>query len=725
MLDDPSRNKARDAWSDKDNLTELQVEVLDRLVAATVTVAVAWLAQIGLSDTMPQAGTVALPLLLAVFTLVAYRVCHARRLRLGGAIYVGGVVALIILATYLYATPFLLMFLPLAVGVASILLGAPMGFGAAGLIAVALVALDALNLPAAAPGDVMRPTILYSFAMALLLWVALYPLRTTLDWSWRSYERERDQMEAARTSRGELSRVLVSLDLAYRKLEAMNSELERARKAAVEARTLKAEFAANISHELRTPLNLIIGFSEMMIMSPHSYDDQPLPAAYRSDLQSIHRNAKHLSQLIDDVLDLSQVEAARMGIVREPSVLAVVVEEAMAAVRQIYKSKRLSLVSSVPEGLPLLEIDRTRIRQVLINLLNNAGRFTDEGGVTISAEVKDDEVVVCVADTGIGISEEDLAKTFEEFRQLDGSIRRKAGGSGLGLAISRKLIQLHGGRMWATSKIGEGTSFYFSLPLREEIPVSPIRRGWEVAPHIGQPLEHEESVVVVAPDERTAGLFRRYLDGYRVLTAATVPDALQLSEAERARALINTVSSADAAWPGARGLSDGQSRVPVLSVALHGTTLEANAAMVTRYLTKPVLQDQLQAVLAELGEGVRNLLIVDDDPDTVRLLSRMARLSSARYRITHAYDGEQALASMNKRRPDAVILDLLMPGVDGYTVLERMQASARLADVPVVVATARGREQETITADALGITRSDGFSVGEVMRCIKATIDSL
>ncbi len=725
MVDASARAEAQEAWSYERNLAELQVEVLERLVATTLVVAVIWLTQMGMSNVLPPVTVLALPPLLSATSLGAYWLCRRAGLRFGTVVYVLGIAGVVLLAVRAYDAPFTLVFLSLAVGAASVLASAAVGVAAAAIVSAALLMGGWLGWFNALPDLVVQATVVSVFSTAALFWVGLYPMRTTLNWAWRSYEREREQMEAARTSRGELSRALASLDVAYRRLETMNVELERAREAAVEARRLKAEFAANISHELRTPLNLIIGFSEMMIMSPQSYDDEPLPAAYRGDLQSIHRNAKHLSQLIDDVLDLSQVEAARMGLVREPARLADVVDEAIAAVAQIFKSKRLSLVSSVSPDLPQVEIDRTRVRQVLINLLNNAGRFTDSGGVTISAEVREDDVVVGVADTGIGISEEDLAKTFEEFRQLDGSIRRKAGGSGLGLAISRKLIELHGGRMWATSKLGEGTCFYFSLPLKQDITALPTRREWELAAHVGKPLQREQSVVVVASEQRTAGLFERYLDGYRVLSASSMEDAQRLCAQEPVRAVINTLTPGSTSWLDPGVVANGGSNVPMIAVALRGLNVTAQAMGVTRYLTKPVLQEHMTSVLNDLGPGVRNLLIVDDDHDTVRLLSRMARLVDRRYHITRAFDGRQALDSMNKRTPDAVILDLLMPDMDGYTVLERMRASPRLAGVPVVVATARGREQESISAEGLGLVRKDGFSIAEVMRCLKATLDAL
>lgn len=245
---------------------------------------------------------------------------------------------------------------------------------------------------------------------------------------------------------------------------------------AEEARRAKEQFVANVSHELRTPLNMIVGFSEMIIQAPKAYG-AALPAALRADLDVILRNAQHLASLINDVLDRSQVEAGRMALTRERVALPEIIDEARSGVERLYGSKGLYLRVEVPAELPPVFCDRTRIREVLLNLLTNAARYAEQGGVDLHAWQEGSDVIVSVADTGPGIAPEDAGKLFAPFQQLDGSIRRRYGGSGLGLAISKDFVELHGGKMWLESEKGRGSTFFFRLPIEPlALPDSPAWR---------------------------------------------------------------------------------------------------------------------------------------------------------------------------------------------------------------------------------------------------------
>ncbi len=721
----PTSPQGSAKWPYYEDILWLRINALRRLIAASIVIGVLWYAYLGavLELTNPAAWSGSI--VLTASSLLAQWLLQRRGFPSATTIYVLGVALSIILAAWVHADPSFLLLLALVVGIAGLLMSPAMGFLTAALTSAALVISTQVLPPSFIPLSVVWKTAIFSWLMALLLWIAMYPLRMTLHWAWVSYERAREQSEALREHRGQLSRTLKDLDLAYRRLETMAIELERARRAADEARRLKAEFAANISHELRTPLNLIIGFSEMMALAPHTYGE-PLPPAYRGDVQAIYRNAKHLSNLIDDVLDLSQIEAGRMGLVKEPISILKVIEEATATVIHLFESKGLSLTVEAPEDLPIVQADRTRIRQVLINLLNNAVRFTDEGGVTITVTSNDHEVTVAVADTGIGIAEEDLPKVFEEFRQLDGSIRRRVGGSGLGLAISKKFVELHGGRMWVKSKAGQGATFFFSLPLREELVISNLRPEWESWAQLLPSKEGQRTLVVIDPEPGTARLFARYLDGYRVLHAADEDKARQLAAHEPVHALVVISSSGEAGWIRLRQAREGLPNIPVVVCTLRGGTRGDRLPGVITYLVKPVTRDQFLTALSHLGRNVRSLLIVDDDPEVVRLLVRMVQVAPRPYQVWRAYGGAQALDLLRQHRPDAVILDLLMPEVDGYTVLEHMQANEHLRGIPVIVVTAKGQEEEAvITAGLVGITRREGMSIGELMRCLKSSLDAL
>jgi CheY-like chemotaxis protein len=366
-------------------------------------------------------------------------------------------------------------------------------------------------------------------------------------------------------------------------------------------------------------------------------------------------------------------------------------------------------------------VDRTRIRQVLINLLNNAARFTLTGGATIQAEGDGQSVVVSVADTGVGIPPDELPLIFKEFHRADDSKPGPYGGRGLGLTICRRFVELHGGSMWVESAPDEGSKFSFSLPVSPGVVAAPARDDWEtwarvVAPH------PDPTVAVVAPDDPAADVFRRYLDGCHVVRVSDLRQAHRLAARTPLRALILATSDSHARLPALDPDLSGLKGVPVVVCPMR-TRVNVNPDLrVAKYLVKPVDREQLREALASLPRKPLDVAIVDDDPEMIRLLSRMVRSLSRRYRITTASGGAEALERLQIRRPDVVLLDLLMPGIDGYRVMEQMKADSRLAEVPVVVITARGTEEELVIAGELAISRPEGLSVGEMMGYLRALL---
>ncbi|HEY3110054.1 MAG TPA: histidine kinase dimerization/phospho-acceptor domain-containing protein, partial [Chloroflexota bacterium] len=362
---------------------------------------------------------------LALLAALCYAVGRRSR-QLAGALLLLGLALGWAAALALYPGEVVAGLGPLLVGATGALFGAR-----AALLAAALASGLLWSSPAELGAGARLAGAATAWLAAYLSWLTARPAAQPLEWAWSSYVdalRARDEL---RRHQGELSAALKSLDLAYRRLEHLNDELARARRVADEARRLKSEFAASISHELRTPLNLIVGFSELMVASPRAYGLGGLPPALRADVDAIYRNARHLGGLIDDVLDLSQIEAGRMGLSRAPVGLAEVVDEAARAVAARIAALGLALDLAVQPDLPPVSIDRVRIRQILINLLNNAARFTDRGGIAIGAERRGNEVVVCVRDSGVGIPPDELGQVFDEFHQAQGTIERRVGGSGL------------------------------------------------------------------------------------------------------------------------------------------------------------------------------------------------------------------------------------------------------------------------------------------------------
>ena len=574
--------------------------------------------------------------------------------------------------------------------------------------------------------DGLRIALVLTWANVLLAWLSSEPLRLALHWSWSHFLRAESEADRAKQHQGELAQLVKSLNVAQDRLEQMNRELERARRAAEAARRLKAEFAAAVSHELRTPLNLIIGFSEMMAANASGYGARPLPPAYQADADTIYRNARHLSSLIDDILELAQIDAARLGLLRERASLAEVTSEAVAAVEPLFQRKGLGLRVDVPSDLPPLLIDRVRVRQVLINLLGNAARFTDAGSVRITARADETEVVVSVVDTGGGIPPEQLTTVFEEFRQLEGPLGRQASGSGLGLAISKRLVELHGGAIWAESWPGQGSAFHFTLPLCDNVASGSLRREWETWARPPTQLASGKRTVVVYGDEaELVRLLQRHLDGYQAVAAGSIDEIKRLHEASSVCALVLTGSASAETWQTLQRTRARLNGLPIAFCPLRGRRDLAKEVGVVEYLVKPILREQLGQVLRRNGRIVRDLLVIDDDPDLVDLVARMVKSVARRTAVRGVYGGREGLAAMRERRPELVLLDLLMPDVDGYDVLKAMREDESLRDVPVVVMTARGRREEQMTADAVGLTKDGGLPVAEAIRILRACLDTL
>lgn len=299
--------------------------------------------------------------------------------------------------------------------------------------------------------------ILMGAASALLVTQISGELYAIAEWALSSYRRERERKLELHASQFELEKTLA-------RIRVLAEDLEEARAAAEEAKNFRGQFLANMSHELRTPLNAVIGFSDTMLHYPEMYDDIPLPAEYHRDLAQIYASGTQLLHVINDILDLSKVDAGKLDVVYERVELMPVVKAAMSTATGLVGEKPVKLLHNVPDELPDVWADANRVRQVLLNLYSNAAKFTDEGAITLGVEIQPDEIILSVKDTGIGIPPEEHALIFEEFRQGHGGTNRKVTGSGLGLAISRHLVRLMNGRIWVESCVGEGSTFYFSLP---------------------------------------------------------------------------------------------------------------------------------------------------------------------------------------------------------------------------------------------------------------------
>jgi PAS domain S-box-containing protein len=445
---------------------------------------------------------------------------------------------------------------------------------------------------------------------------------------------------------------------------------------------MKSQFLANMSHELRTPLNSIIGFSRVILKGI----DGPVSELQQEDLTAINSAGQHLLNLINDILDISKIEAGKMELAFHEEVnLHDIINGAMSFAVGLTKDKPIKLEKVLPAELPRVRADATRLRQVLINFLSNATKFTEEGTITLKAGVQTGpegrpEVLISVTDSGIGISQEDQKKLFLPFSQVDASATRKTGGSGLGLSISRLLIELHGGRAGVISDTGKGSTFYFTLPL----------------PYTEPTHGNDETRVILAIDDdrQVISLYERYLKrhNYKVL-ALTDPN----QAVERAREVNPFAITLDVMMPNRSGWqvlealkADVFTRnIPVIVCSIVADLEKGFSMGAADYLTKPILEEDLVHSLDKLNRDgkIREVLAIDDDPDDLRLVQKILE-QSGKYQVRVANGGPEGLAAIRTRPPHAIILDLFMPGVDGFTLLETIRTDPALRDIPVIIFTA-------------------------------------
>jgi CheY-like chemotaxis protein/anti-sigma regulatory factor (Ser/Thr protein kinase) len=368
----------------------------------------------------------------------------------------------------------------------------------------------------------------------------------------------------------------------------------------------------------------------------------------------------------------------------------------------------------------MLELDRTRIRQVLLNLLSNAQRFTQAGTVCLEAKQAGQEVVISVSDTGPGIPADKLSYIFDEFYQVDYSLRRPHSGAGLGLAISKHFVQAHSGRIWAESQEGVGTTIIFTLPLPSHYLASLAQfREPQPEPAWSQP---RPCVVVQSPDPGVTALIRRHFEEYEVIQGNEINQLAELALLHHPRAIIWST------LPGERVSRDTVAAIPVplIECSLPRSTWMASELAIAASLTKPFTSQQLLAELSRLGE-IQHILIVDDDRGFVQLVERILQAAGRTFHLDWAYDGEDGLQAMRKHRPDVVLLDLMMPGLDGFQVLEQMQHEPELAEISVVLLTATSYKENTalLQEGQITISRPGGLQPREILRCLRGVMGAL
>ncbi|HZY44297.1 MAG TPA: response regulator, partial [Anaerolineae bacterium] len=498
-----------------------------------------------------------------------------------------------------------------------------------------------------------------------------------------------------------------------RSYEAERKAVERMR----EVDRLKTQFLANMSHELRTPLNSIIGFSRVIMRGI----DGPLTELQMTDLQSIYNSGQHLLGLINNILDISKIEAGKMELANEPIDLRDIARGVMSTVSALIKDKSVKLEQEIPDNLPPITADSTRVRQIMLNLMSNAAKFTEQGKITLRVVTNPREVQVSVIDTGIGIPANKLEHIFEEFTQVDASTTRRVGGTGLGLAITRRFVEMHGGRIWVESQLSVGSTFTFTLPLH--IPEEPPER-------VSLPIDlaardaGKKVILSIDDDPGVITLYKRYLDKQGYLVIGLTDPSKAVDEAKR---LLPFAITLDIMMPSRDGwslLADLKStpeinRVPIVVCSILQDKTKGYSLGATEYLVKPITEDELLHALDRVSRHniIRNVLVIDDEPTGIQLIKRILEVNG-NYQILEASGGAEGIARVEFDRPDLIILDLMMPDVDGFTVLETIKSSAATRRIPVIVVTAKEitrEDRDRLNGHAVALFNKGMFTADQLL----------
>jgi signal transduction histidine kinase/CheY-like chemotaxis protein len=483
----------------------------------------------------------------------------------------------------------------------------------------------------------------------------------------------------------------------------------------------KSQFLASMSHELRTPLNAIIGLTEMMVANTARFGtDRAL-----EPLNRVHRAGSHLLGLINQVLDLSKIEAGKLELNPESVNLAPLIDEVVGTARQLAEQNKNRLVVEADGKLGAVTVDPMRLRQILLNLLSNACKFTKDGEVALRVrKVADGRswIEFAVSDTGIGMTPEQQAKLFEEFTQADSSTARRFGGTGLGLAITRKLARMMGGDVTVTSEPGKGSVFTIRLPGSTDVPARTFAEGGH--------RPHADCVLIIDDDATARELLADQLEaeGFSVVTASGGLEGLKL-----AKQLRPSVITLDVIMPDLDGWSvlaalrqDSElAHIPVIMVTILDQQRRAVALGAAGYLTKPMDREQLHRLVDRFRaptQPTRVLLVEDDAFQRERMRSW---LESQQWIVQEAANGREALDRLQQGKPDLILLDLMMPEMDGFQVIATLRREAPWRDIPVIVITALdldAKARERLNCGVQSVLVKETFRAGDLVERIRRLV---
>jgi signal transduction histidine kinase/CheY-like chemotaxis protein len=550
----------------------------------------------------------------------------------------------------------------------------------------------------------------------------------------RRLERERRARKEAEAIAEEKTREIYEANLRLRRLNDRLEELVRqrtgelaaARDAAVRASQAKGQFLASMSHELRTPLNAIIGYSEMLQEEVEDLGQE----RFLPDLVKIKEAGKHLLSLINDILDLSKIEAGKMDVLIEDFEVADLIAQVQSVIEPLMAKNANTLVVDCAPDAGAMRSDQTKLRQSLFNLLSNAAKFTEQGRITLVArrilQAGADVVEFKVSDTGIGMTAEQLGRLFQAFAQAEASTSRDYGGTGLGLAITRHFCRMLGGDVTVESTPGKGSTFAIVVPA-----IAPDVKA-EVQDIAAQPASAagRGTILIVDDEKSTHDLLESELSsaGYRIMHAAGGREGLRLAKQARPDVITLDIIMPDLdGWSVLKALKADPDLcdIPVVLVTIMRDRDLGFALGAADYITKPFDRDVLMRVVGRhvRGDGRAQVLVVDDDPKTRDMLRRT--LQKAGCTVAEAANGSEAIEALERAKPALILLDLMMPGMDGFEVLERLHGDEAWREVPVIIVTAKDLTREDVdrlNGRVVKVLQKGAYQRRDLVRDIQAMI---
>jgi len=639
-------------------------------------------------------------------------------------------IGLIAALAYVWSDPAFFYLLVIPPVLAVIFINSPSGLLVAGLETV-LVHLLAQQTDMIFSYGNFASILLFGLWIAALLGAAgFWMVDRTLARASLDYERMQALLEDSRRQQAALAEALDDLAHANRQLSLLFEKNVALRKTAEEATEAKTTYIARVSHEIRTPLNMILGITDLIIENQEEYGAD-LPVDLMEDIRIIRRNSDHLLALVNDVLDLTHAETGRMVLKKDWVDLAPEIERSLDIVMPLARKKHLQLQFHQAGSLPQVYCDRTRIRQVIVNLVSNAVRYTEQGMVSVWAAAEDGWLTVQIKDTGPGVYPADAERIFEPFIRGMSSARQETSGSGLGLSVSRQLLEVHGGKIWLESQPGQGSTFAFRLPLNSAEPARrpaasflserwawvERKRSWP-----STPSARKKRLILYEPEEFLAGMLAGGEDQVEFLRPASFPEMLEIASSTPAHLVVINAPTMDDLLVKMEQAARVVKETPIIGGAFMPSRQKLVESGAVEYVQKPFSTKKLRAALQKVSPDLRRVLIIDDNIEVQKLIARVLSLHNDAVEILLASSAAEALEILAQKRPDAILLDLALPDLNGWQLMTRFKRIPAYARIPIVIISAHDLNDSAPSTRAIMLAQNGGVSAEQFVNFTLASL---